>query len=72
MKRFFSIIVSAMLIASCTSQTEELVDPIPESQEPEGEKVTLCATIASDDGAANAPKRVSGKDDDVENIKEEI
>ena len=53
---------SALLIASCTSQTEELVTPIPENQEPEGQKVTLCATIASDDGAANAPQRVSGKD----------
>lgn len=53
---------SALLIASCTSQTEELVTPIPENQEPEGQKVTLCATIASDDDAANAPKRVSGKD----------
>ena len=55
---------SALLIASCTSQTEELVTPIPENQEPEGQKVTLCATIASDDGVANAPKRVSGKDSD--------
>ena len=62
MKKILSIMASALLIASCTSQTEELVDPIPESQEPEGQTVTLCATIASDDGAANAPKRVSGKD----------
>lgn len=64
MKKIFFIIASALFIAACTSQTEELVTPIPENQEPEGQKVTLCATIASDDGAANAPQRVSGKDSD--------
>ena len=62
MKRFFSIIASALLIVSCISQTEELVDPIPESQEPEGQKVTLCASISSGDDASHAPQRVSGKD----------
>ena len=62
MKKILSIMASALLIASCTSQTEELVAPVPENQEPEGQKVTLCATIASDEGAANAPQRVSGKD----------
>ena len=72
MKKILSIMASALLIASCTSQTEELVTPIPENQEPEGQKVTLCATIASDDDAANAPKRVSGKDDDVENMESVI
>jgi hypothetical protein len=72
MKKILSIIASAMLIASCTSQTEELVTPVPENQEPEGQKVTLCATIVSDDGSANAPKRVSGKDDDVENMESVI
>ena len=64
MKKIFSIIASAMLIASCTSQTEELVTPIPENQEPEGQTVTLCATISSGDDASHAPKRVSGKDSD--------
>lgn len=62
MKKIFSIIASAMLIASCTSQTEELVTPIPENQEPEGQKVTLCASIATGDDASHAPQRVSGKD----------
>ncbi len=72
MKKIFFIIASALFIAACTSQTEELVAPIPENQEPEGQTVTLCATIASDDGAANVPKRVSGKDDDVENMESVI
>ena len=62
MKKIFSIIASAMLIASCTSQTEELVDPIPESQEPEGQKVTLCASIASGEELPAGARNVSGKD----------
>ena len=62
MKKILSIMASALLIASCTSQTEELVTPIPENQEPEGQKVTLCASIATGDDTSHAPKRVSGKD----------
>ena len=45
MKKILSIMASALLIASCTSQTEELVTPIPENQEPEGQKVTLYAIL---------------------------
>ena len=57
MKKLFSIIASALLIVSCADRSKDVDIPFQA-----GQKVTLCATIASDDGAANAPQRVSGKD----------
>ena len=56
MKKIFFFIASALLIASCSSQTEELATPFQAGQE-----VTLNASIAGDDVPAG-PQRVSGVD----------
>lgn len=75
MKKILSIIASALLIASCTSQTEDLLTEAgqeqvnqeiqeQEIQEPEGQEVTLCASIALGDDVPAGPQRISGKDSD--------
>ncbi len=57
MKKLFSIIASALLLVSCADRSKDVDTPFQA-----GQKVTLCASIASGDDAANAPQRVSGKD----------
>ena len=59
MKKIFSIIASALLIVSCADRSKDVDTPFQA-----GQKVTLCASIASSEDAANAPQRVSGKDSD--------
>ena len=56
MKKLFFLIASALLIASCSSQKEELSTPFEAGQE-----VMLNASIAGDDVPAG-PQRVSGVD----------
>ena len=56
MKKIFFFIASALFIASCSSQKEELSTPFLAGQE-----VTLNASIAGDD-APSGPQRVSGLD----------
>ena len=56
MKKIFFLIASALLIASCSSEKEELSTPFQAGQE-----VTLNASIAGDDVPAG-PQRVSGLD----------
>ena len=56
MKKIFFLTASALFIASCSSQKEELSTPFQAGQE-----VTLNATIAGDDAPAG-PQRVSGLD----------
>ena len=56
MKKIFFLIASALFIASCSSQKEELSTPFQAGQE-----VTLNASIAGDDVPAG-PQRVSGLD----------
>ena len=56
MKKLFFLIASALFIASCSSQKEELSTPFQAGQE-----VTLNASIAGDDAPAG-PQRVSGVD----------
>ena len=56
MKKLFFLIASALFIASCSSEKEELSTPFQVGQE-----VTLNASIAGDDVPAG-PQRVSGVD----------
>ena len=56
MKKIFFLIASALFIASCSSEKEELSTPFQVGQE-----VTLNASIAGDDVPAG-PQRVSGLD----------
>ena len=56
MKKIFFFIASALFIASCSSEKEELSTPFQAGQE-----VTLNASIAGDDAPAG-PQRVSGVD----------
>ena len=56
MKKIFFLIASALFIASCSSEKEELATPFQAGQE-----VTLNASIAGDDVPAG-PQRVSGLD----------
>ena len=56
MKKLFFLIASALFIASCSSEKEELATPFQAGQE-----VTLNASIAGDDAPAG-PQRVSGVD----------
>ena len=56
MKKIFFLIASALFIASCSSEKEELSTPFQAGQE-----VTLNASIAGDD-APSGPQRVSGLD----------
>ncbi|MBQ5370561.1 MAG: hypothetical protein IIU50_03280 [Bacteroidaceae bacterium] len=56
MKKIFFLIASALFIASCSSEKEELATPFQAGQE-----VTLNASIAGDDVPAG-PQRVSGVD----------
>ena len=59
MKKLFSIIASALLIVSCADRSKDVDTPFQA-----GQKVTLCASIATGDDASHAPQRVSGKDSD--------
>lgn len=75
MKKIFFILASALFIAACTSQTEDLLTETgqeqvnqeiqeQEIQEPEGQEVTLCASIALGDDVPAGPQCISGKDSD--------
>jgi hypothetical protein len=57
MKKIFFLIASALLIASCSSQKEELSTPFQAGQE-----VTLNASIADNNATPAGPQRVSGLD----------
>ena len=57
MKKIFFLIASALLIASCSSQKEELSTPFQAGQE-----VTLNASIADNNATPAGPQRVSGVD----------
>ncbi len=59
MKKLFSIIASALLLVSCADRSKDVDTPFQA-----GQKVTLCASIATGDDASHAPQRVSGKDSD--------
>lgn len=67
MKKLFSIIASALLIVSCADRSKDVDTPFQT-----GQKVTLCASIATGDDASHAPQRVSGKDSDSSNPTSEI
>lgn len=57
MKKIFFLIASALLIASCSSEKEELSTPFQAGQE-----VTLNASIADNNATPSGPQRVSGLD----------
>ena len=57
MKKIFFLIASALFIASCSSQKEELSTPFQAGQE-----VTLNASIADNNVTPAGPQRVSGVD----------
>ena len=57
MKKIFFLIASALFIASCSSEKEELATPFQAGQE-----VTLNASIADNNATPSGPQRVSGLD----------
>ena len=57
MKKIFFLIASALFIASCSSEKEELRTPFQAGQE-----VTLNASIADNNATPSGPQRVSGVD----------
>ncbi len=57
MKKIFFLITSALFIASCSSEKEELSTPFQAGQE-----VTLNASIADNNATPAGPQRVSGLD----------
>ena len=57
MKKIFFLIASALFIASCSSQKEELSTPFQAGQE-----VTLNASIADNNATPSGPQRISGLD----------